>query len=243
MPHGTPDYHITAGAQTTHQLTDLGELAVRLGSPVSHDRRGDVVWYDTFEADVLAWSASSDGAGSSVALDTVSPRSGEQACLLTAGSDGALTAAIAYSLAYPNLSRLGVEFAFQVQGLPDYVQLVAGLFDGATFSQVQIRWDRLNNALQYTIAGGAFVTVATPSLFTGSPKVYHVLKVVWDAQEHTHERLILNDEIYDISGATMPTAASVAGTHLYISIVVLGRAGANDAVRCDDVIVTQNEPS
>ena len=55
MTHGVQDFGASSGQNSTYGLTDLGELAVRLGSPVSFDRRGDVVMMETFEDGLDAW--------------------------------------------------------------------------------------------------------------------------------------------------------------------------------------------
>jgi len=55
VAHGTPDWGVTAGARTVYQMTDLGELAVRLGSIVTHDRRGDVIFLEDFEEGMGRW--------------------------------------------------------------------------------------------------------------------------------------------------------------------------------------------
>ena len=86
MAHGTPDWGVTAGAVTTYQVTDLGELAVRLGSPISHDRRGDVIWWDDFECTLNKWQTVANGAGSSVALSDARARNGRYSALLISGS-------------------------------------------------------------------------------------------------------------------------------------------------------------
>ena len=41
MPGETPDYGRLSSQATIFPTTDLGELAARLGSPITHDRAGD----------------------------------------------------------------------------------------------------------------------------------------------------------------------------------------------------------
>ena len=48
MVHGTPDWGGAAPKSTTYKLDDHAELAVRLGSMVSYDRRGEVIWANNF---------------------------------------------------------------------------------------------------------------------------------------------------------------------------------------------------
>ena len=55
MAHGARDFGIYAPKETIVTIEDLGELAVRLGSPVNYDRKGDVVWVDGFEDGIDKW--------------------------------------------------------------------------------------------------------------------------------------------------------------------------------------------
>ena len=56
MGHGYPDYGTQGPVSTVHSIQDLGELAVRLGSIVTFDRRGNVLWLDGFDSGIGAWS-------------------------------------------------------------------------------------------------------------------------------------------------------------------------------------------
>ncbi|GAI56753.1 unnamed protein product, partial [marine sediment metagenome] len=55
MAHGQPDFGMYQIAKTIYRLADMGELAVRLGSIVTHDRRGDVIWMDNFDSGIAKW--------------------------------------------------------------------------------------------------------------------------------------------------------------------------------------------
>jgi len=53
MPRGHPDYGQAGPTSLIATVPDLGELAARLGSNNTWDRRGFILWYDDFEASVL----------------------------------------------------------------------------------------------------------------------------------------------------------------------------------------------
>ncbi|GAI06639.1 unnamed protein product, partial [marine sediment metagenome] len=44
MIHGHADYGAGAPGKTIYSMLDVGELAARLGSPVTSDRAGNVMW-------------------------------------------------------------------------------------------------------------------------------------------------------------------------------------------------------
>ena len=72
-------------------LTNFGdpvsnaELAARLGSPDTFDRRGDVLWMDDFESG-LKWRTSLLGTGSLIDLTATMAASGGKCCRLVTGS-------------------------------------------------------------------------------------------------------------------------------------------------------------
>lgn len=55
MAHGLPDASNVVNQRRVFQLEDDAELAVRLGSPHSIDRLGDVLWQDTFAHTLAGW--------------------------------------------------------------------------------------------------------------------------------------------------------------------------------------------
>ncbi|GAH47647.1 unnamed protein product, partial [marine sediment metagenome] len=56
----------------------MGEIAARLGSIVTYDKRGDVVDFDNFEFPVLRWDINVVGSESYARLDSAQCRSGAQ---------------------------------------------------------------------------------------------------------------------------------------------------------------------
>ena len=52
-----PDFGITDTVQAKSIITDMGELAARLGAPNVFDRLGSIVWYDDFQYGLSRWTA------------------------------------------------------------------------------------------------------------------------------------------------------------------------------------------
>jgi hypothetical protein len=243
MAHGTPDYGVTAGAVAVYQVTDLGELAARLGSPVTHDRRGDIIWWDDFECGLAKWGVSTSGVGGAAALSTAQARNGRTSLLLTAGSTLNHSASASHNNPYPNLSRLGVEVAFQINNLTDTFALNLALYDGTTQRLWTVQYDDVNNRLEYfdgTLGDTTFATGV--DLLTGAT-MFHVLKLVVNASTARYERVVLDERSYNLAGLTGAAVPDAGASRLNVQIVNTGRAGNNDLVYVDDVIITQNEPA
>ncbi|GAJ22875.1 unnamed protein product, partial [marine sediment metagenome] len=116
MPRGQPDYGGHAAKEITGSLSDMAELATRLGSIVTFDRRGDVAFLDDYESGIEKW-VESHAEGTEWGTVGLSARAAESGSfstkLVTKGTvDG--YAQVIYTLPYwnPINGRLGVEIKF-----------------------------------------------------------------------------------------------------------------------------------
>lgn len=242
MARDLPDWGAQSAQVTVHEITDLGELAVRLGSIVSHDRRGDVVWYDEFECGLDKWEVSAVGTGSAAALSTDRAHNGETSCKLTAGSDSTRRSECLHRLAIPAYSLWGFECAFNLSSSLDYLDKIVALDDGVNLVLFVLRWDRAAGELQYGASGGGYTTIATIPHPLADDTLFHVWKLVVDLSKRTYIRAILNETEYDLADAAAAVAGTVGAVSLSVKERVTGRSGQNDIVYVDDVILTQNEP-
>lgn len=242
MAHGTPDWGQTAGAVTVYQLSDMAELAARLGSPITHDRRGDVMWWDDFEWSLNKWQATVSGTGAAAAISTARARNGRCSVLLTAGSDGGFLSEIAHLLPFPALSNLGAEFSFSLGSVISDLTLEQTIRDGAASVAYGVRWNDVTNMLQYFSSAGAWTDLAATPQYSSGPSLFHVMKVVVDAVARKYVRLIVDDVAISMAGLGAEVSVSAFAPLWTVEITNNGRAGSNDTVYIDDVILTQNEP-
>ncbi len=243
MAHGTPDWGVTAGAVTTYQLTDLGELAVRLGSIVTFDRRGDVIFLDSFEDGFAHWYTDDAGTGSFVALSRAIARHNGLSARLVAGAGAGAWAQIMFQGALAVPARLGVEHSFSFGSTIGGLVLVLYLYDGTNRTLYQVQWDDAANALRYRDADGSLVTFATSVDLMADVALFHTWKLVVNAEDQEYSRLILNAHTYDLSGIPARVTADSRYPSLSTVVNVNGRAGGTSSVYIDDVILTQNEPA
>lgn len=243
MAHGTPDYGITAGRVTTYQLTDLGELAARLGSPVTFDRRGDIIWWDDFECSLNKWNTAISGTGASAAVSTERARNGENSAKLVAGSTGATNAGLTHRQPIPVLSSLGYEISFCAASEVSWLQWDLEIYDGANVRSYLIRWRDDLNELHYYNAAAAFVPFASIGQLRRDPTLFHTAKLVVDALAGQYRYFMLDSTVYSLAGIVANATPTATEPHMSIAIINFGRAGLNDTVYVDDAILTQNEPA
>ncbi len=245
MPHGTPDWGHVGPKATVFGLDDLGEHAIRLGSPHLWDRRGDVLWLTDFRnglGDMIISGAPFTG---TVSLFTGLARQG--AFCVQMASNVSATVGLEKGFPLPVLSRVGLEFSFSVTLRSDFIiaEIQADDLVNAMFGYV--RYDQGNDELQYMQepVGPTWPPFATNLNPTRDSNCPNTLKVVIDLGATPPEfvRVIFNDVTYvNIAGVPLYTAATTGRALVWVRVRHTADAGGPATVHFDNVIVTQNEP-
>ncbi len=241
MARGQPDYGPSHRSIYGAGLSDLGELAVRLGSPVIFDRRGQVIDYDDFEGTVLKWTVIQIGSGAA-ALDSTMPRSGAQGVKLTSGSGALNHATLSKGFTPLASQRLGLECVFANPSTDTYLVLQIGYFDGTTSYLAGIRFDFNAQKIAYRTGGLAYTDIIDTDAFNTTSFFYFPIKLVADFEAGLFVRLLFGGAQHDLSAYPIFSTDSATNPKLDFRIAHERRAGTGDAVYIDDVILTQDEP-
>lgn len=241
MTHSLPDYTTKYKMTTIFGNIDTAELAARLGSPFIHNREGNMIFYDDFEAENLHWDTATSGAGGAVALSTASAFMGEQSLKITGGSDTGK-----YGLAYRQLSlpvntRLGYEVSFTNNADLDYVLVSMTIFDGTNYHQGRIRFDQTNDKLYYYNSANTTIELDSDVIFLVGDFMYQPIKLVIDSSTNNYVRCIFGNKEYNMSNISLYQVADASNPYLYIDLWVGSNAGDNAYSYVDHAIVTQNE--
>lgn len=243
MAHGTPDWGVTAGAVTVYQLTDLAELAARLGALSVFDRRGDIFYQDGFEDGLHDWTTSVSGTAAEVRGSMVEAQSGRYSCLLVGGSTATFLAQIEQTVRFPAPTPLGLEASVFNPGLIPQINLRQRVLDGTFQTDFEVRNPLGAQTLQYLDAVGAWVTFATGVTELTQASVWSPWKLVMDPVTRQYVRFRLGQRTWSLAGIPALSAAVVDAAVCVPRIQVTSDAGNNRSVYVDDVILTQNEPA
>lgn len=242
MSHGQPDFGAYAAKQTVGSVADNAELAARLGSIVTFDRRGDVVWLDNFEENINLWDLTPVGIGSSIVLSDTMVKNGSRSGKLTTGNLIGNRAQIDSRQSYPVLSRIGFEISFTYT--PDILQydFYLYLYSGTQRILGRISYTDLDTTL--LLYDNALMTaVDTARPLYAATSMFHTLKVVIDPIAASYVRLILDNVEYDVTAYALLVAADpVTAAHLNAMFRVYTAVNANVSIYADGAIITQNEP-
>lgn len=219
----------------------LAELAARLGSVMSWDRRGQIVKAITFENGFGDCWGSTSGTGADVQLSPYFHHVGGYSCLLTSGTTVDKSAQIRTYGEYAPADRVGLEVGFSVSTQPDYIYFDLRVWDGSRVHQL---YGRLNNAtdkLQIFNSALAYVDVCTfqrPDV----PQFSYRVKFVADLGAERWVRVLSRGVEYDVSAVVTRAADSDATAYFEATVVAQEDGVTSHTIYVDSMIVTTNEP-
>ncbi len=241
MAHGQPDFGLYRAKQTVYGLADDAELAARLGSIVTFDRRGDVVWLDDFESDVFKWLFAQTGVGGSLVASTARASSGGFSAYLTTGGALGNIGNMSHMEPYPVVSKMGFEMSFALNANISEYLLEMYFFDGVNYHLARVRFLPATFTLEVD-HGGVWTQVATAIPVRISFYLFVTLKLVADfTAAMKYVRVILNEVEYDLSAFDLDQVLNATGRHLLVRLQLTTGVGSSQGSYVEDAIITQNE--
>lgn len=241
MVHTLPDYTSKWKNKTIISVVDNGELAARLNSPVTYDRRGNIIWMDDFEGATLKWDEALSGTDAAVTINAEHPYRGSQHLKLVGGRTGNKRAQALKYFSYLHVSNIGAEVAFTADDNVLYFILELISFDGTNYTEVQIWVDPTRDELSYLPSAGPTVPFDKTIKFLESVRDYHILKVVMDPINNRYVRGFFDNTEYDMSTYAAKYDLSGITPSLQAGLYVYSNGATNAVVNCDSFILTQNE--
>jgi len=242
MPRGQPDYGAYQAKRVTATLADMGDLAVRLGSIVEYDRRGDIVYLDDFEDTIFKWNGVATGIGY-VRLDSTHVKSGSQAVILY--TDAAIGNIATLSKRFTRLGteRLGIEIRFSEMNPGCDFYFLISYWDGTLGYRARLWYDQsTQNLYVESIPAVGWVLVANVGRLRIGENLWYPVKLVVDFINHQYIRVLYSDVEYTLPPIALPTFGDVGGVWLMAHFQLINIVAANHNAWVDDFILTQNEP-
>lgn len=241
MARGQPDFGLYAPTETIAGLSDLGELAARLGSIVTFDRRGNVIWMDDFESGIEAWETYISGAGEVLWVPTYH-RNGGFCLKMSTAPITDYVCDIFTQIAYPILGKFGFESSFTRDSQLSSFRIVVSFYNGTNLISASIRWTAATKTWAYLGADNVYYDLSPTIDFVSAVTVFNTVKLVCDFANNKYVRLIANNTTYDLANLGMYIQSDTTGPHLELRIRITTNTDMASTAYIDDVIETQNEP-
>lgn len=239
---GQADFGMYAVKEVSASISDMGEVAARLGSIDIYDKRGDVISFDNFEEPLLKWASTHGVAGSVVILSSTSAKSGSQSIKLVSAAGAGNAAAISKKISILGTERLGVEISFANVDTAVEFHIDLTYYTGVVYYSASLLIDLNSRKLYVYDEDGNPVEVATFSLFQSGLFIYYTVKLVIDFKAETYVRLLLGHKEYDISAVSLETAPNLTAPYFFVQIGIWNRGVPGGTMYIDDYINTQAEP-
>ena len=218
------------------------ELAARLFSPDTFDRRGSVLFMDSFENGLGKWVTITTGTGATVTLYVATARTGAFSVkLLTSAVNGEETGIERYT-PVSILKQFGVEGSLIFPAADCYVILYLYAYTGALVYTAKVRYRISTGVMSYWDTNGNWQNLSgTVSSYQGGVG-FSSIKLVINPTTQKYNRVMLSGRVLDMSTIFLQMAANTTAPCLYTSLRVAAQDSEAVAVPIDDVIITQNEP-
>lgn len=242
MGHTAPDWSWMGKVSTIYALQDMAELAARLGSPVTFDRRGNVIWFDDFSEGTHGWTAIPLGGGAAASLAVEHTLLSPYSYKLTAGNSTPWTCTLLRSMPITRPTKVGIEVIARYSTAKGTFDIGLDYYLDNEQYPWRARIDPSTPTLLQVYHAGDYVTVKEYPRWYASPEPFFTLKLVIDLEDLSYERLIFNKDEVDVS-AYAATAAGYTGLDMLRIALTLTSGGAwNPDIWVSGVILTQNEP-
>lgn len=221
----------------------LAELASILTSCKRYDRRGNVIFWDSFEDGVSTWHLAPFGTGSDAYLSAQRARYGAYSVKLIGGSDGDRLAGMERYFPLPVTGKIGFEAHVAIAADVESVGLYTFYRTGTTQYFARVRWVLSTEDYEYFDSAGAWQDIDATKSLQVDDAAFHAFKFVVDTSSWEYVRAFLDDEEYSLAGVGLNSAVAALPPALFVQVILYSDAAANGCAYVDDIILTQNEPA
>lgn len=242
MPHGGPDWGTPGPLATVYTLEDMAELAARLGSIDTFDRRGNIVWLDDFEGTIKKWNETTDGTGGSIAISSEAARNGGFSAKFISPDEWNAKIGLEKYLPPPVESNIGFEYSWAHAHDLKYIYQHAHFVEMGKSYYFRLRYELDQDRLAYWSDEPDWVDLK-PRVYTAHAyHVWNTVKLVVDYLKKEYLRVIFNGTPFDLKGIVPQIGPGGTPPSLRIYIYAVNGTKVNKVMYTDDVIITQNEP-
>ena len=241
MPHGARDDANVEIDVDQYRLDDMAELAARLGSIVTIQRSGKVVFLDDFESGLGGWTTSFRAAGGQVVISNNATYQGGCSSRLDSGIGAIPTTTMTKWIPAFEWSSAGIACMWLVDNDLLSLTWVIKRYSGTRLTTWKVLYTRAAGTLSYFNAAGAPVVFATPGILAAGYKSFHAFKFVCDMTGVNYGRFYLDGVHYDLSAYLAADVASADLPYMQFSIELRGDTVNNTGATLDNVVLTFDE--
>lgn len=235
-----PDWGGQYNRDNFYPLFDLAEHAARIGSPVTYDRRGSVIWWDDFGYGIDKWSLYAPQGYGQLDLTASVVHTGAFAMYLK--STGANNERVYARRREPVLSSGTIGFSVMLKRQLAGGDATIGIwhYDGSARREYEFGYVFDSNSLCVWDSDGSFTVVASAANLFTSSNFQHV-KLVVDIAARKYVRSIVGETEFDLSSYGPYEAVDAADKKYDVFVAAQASPGMQSWVSIDRAILTAAE--
>lgn len=244
MVHGAADYSIYAPKATVSVLADMAELAARLNSIVTYDRKGDVIFMDDYEAPLEKFGDQSSP-GAEAKLDSEVAMSGAQSLKLTTPATDDTWAEVFYIIPPYRLGRHGIKVSispYELDASVGFYQILGQYYDGANYHEFGLRINPQEAKVQVYTPTGYEDCITDLFIDVDLETFWHNVKLTFNLDTGYYDTLLIDALSYDLSAYQYKKTESPVVTVFTLFFTLWAKA--DNILTCwqEDLVYTINEP-
>jgi len=238
-----PDFGVTGLENSKVNITDLSELAVRMGGINRFDRLGTVLFQEAFQYGLGMWYPRYDPVGCIPTLSALyySTLPYSIKCITIDNIDD--YSGISLTLPVPYTSVMGFEVHFKVIGTTDFLDLRTAIYTGNDKYRMHVKIKVNPDEISIYNPDEGYDAIHTKEIYYDGSSPFHVLKVVADIVSGNYSRLVFDGIDYIITDYPLYSVGSEIWPHLSLHYNLENTLAASQTVYIDNVIITMNEPN
>jgi len=239
--HGRPDWYNITPLVQIHASEDINELAARLGSPDTFDRRGNVSHIYTFESGLGEVETQAVVSGSACYLTASPSYLGKPvADLYTIGNVNAYTL-VSGRGSTEQAQTYGAEFIFSQSAQEYQIIFYLNYTFGSYLYSSGIKLNPATSAAYYYDSSGNWIQITGTFTIYDMPNLFNNLKLAIDIANTQYLRFILNDTHVSLVGIPLRQTAATTKAMINWSVIQLGGSSLFCDLYLAAVILTINE--
>lgn len=218
------------------------ELAARLGSVRTHDRRGNTYYTTSFEHGIADWVKVTEGLGSSVRLVPTEYRTGGYSVRCCTRANALAWAGASIKLPLLTPGAMGISCAWRAPEGVDRFFARMFWYSEDTALEGMIEYCEEDGILKIGQDGGAWHILAEGLTLYPGTVPWHVIKLVVNFDTGYYVRAIVDRGEWDISDKVCMTAALLQRNTVAIDFTAQNVNAVSRNTYIDDVVLTAGEP-
>ena len=236
-----PDGGFSSGQGSFPMIGDLAELAARLGSPNTYDRRGTVVWMTDFSHGLQGSTPGTSDAECEYRISAERSHFGGYSLKLDPSDEVGSYVEWGNIVQFLTTGKMGLEAIVSSGANPDAIRLKMYHQDGTTIQKAELNYDTESGDWTIRTGDTTWETVLTGFKIQQDATAWYSIKLIIDPETMKYVRMQVARQEVDISEHSIYNYGSGNLGQLICRVMVYGDATRHAAIWVDAVIVTQNE--